>query len=141
MVNQSDRNRRLIDAWYQRMWNAWDKTVIVELCDPEITFRGSLGVTVRGHAGVATYMDQIRRSFPDFHNAVEDVISEGDKAFARLTYTGTHAGAALGFEPTGKRITYAGAAVFRFKGDRIVDVWVLGDLYGLTRQLEGKQGQ
>lgn len=135
----SGRNHRLIDVWYRRMWNTWDKSAIAEICSRDVTFRGSLGTTVRGHAGVAQYMDQIRGAFPDFTNTVEEVISEGDKAFARLTYTGTHKGPILGFAPTGRRVTYAGAAVFTFKDDRIVDVWVLGDLHGLTRQLsEGK---
>jgi ketosteroid isomerase-like protein len=90
------RNHRLIDVWYQRMWNTWDKTAIAEICTPDVTFRGSLGTTVRGHAGVAAYMDQIRAAFPDFTNTVEEVISEGDKAFARLAYVGTHKGAILG---------------------------------------------
>ena len=117
------------------MWNTWDATAIAEICTPDVTFRGSLGTTVRGYAGVAAYMDQVRAAFPDFTNRVEEVISEGDKAFARLTYTGTHQGPILGFEPTGKFVTYAGAVVFTFRDDRISEVWVLGDLHGLTRQL------
>jgi steroid delta-isomerase-like uncharacterized protein len=131
------RNHRLIDVWYQRMWNTWDKTAIAEICTPDVTFRGSLGTTVRGHAGVAAYMDQIRAAFPDFTNTVEEVISEGDKAFARLAYVGTHKGAILGVPATGKRVTYAGAAVFTFKGERIADVWVLGDVHALLTQLKG----
>ena len=81
---EAGRNQRLIDVWYRRMWNTWDKTAIAEICAPDVTFRGSLGSTVRGHAGVAAYMDQVRAAFPDFTNTVEEVISEGDKAFARL---------------------------------------------------------
>ena len=135
------RNHRLIDLWYRRMWNTWDKTAIAEICAPDVTFRGSLGTTVRGHAGVAAYMDQIRAAFPDFTNTVEEIISEDDKAFARLTYVGTQKGAVLGVAPTGKRVTYAGAAVFTFQGDRISDVWVLGDLHALLTQLKETSGR
>ena len=130
------RNRRLVDTWYEQMWNRWDKTTIPKICADEITFRGSLGETVHGHAGVAAYMDRIRQGFPDFTNVIKDVISEGDKAFARLTYVGTHQGTVLGFPPTGKKVTYSGAAVFTFHADKIVDVWVLGDVQTLTRQLK-----
>ena len=35
--------------------------------------------------------------------------------------------------PTG--VAWAGAAVFTRRGDRIADVWVLGDLHGLREAL------
>lgn len=129
------RNRRLVDIWYRRMWNTWDKAAIPDICHEDIVFRGSLGEEVKGHAGVAQYMDRIRAAFPDFLNVVDDTISENDKIFARLSYTGTHRGIALGFAPTGNRINYAGAAIFTIRDDKIASVWVLGDLHNLARQL------
>jgi predicted ester cyclase len=50
------------------------------------------------------------RAFPDFNNEIEEVIFEGNKAFARLTYHGTHLGELFGIAPTGKGIQYAGTA-------------------------------
>jgi hypothetical protein len=44
-------------------------------------------------------------------------------------------GAIFGVAPTGRRIEYAGAALFRFRDERIWNVWVLGDVDGLKRQL------
>jgi predicted ester cyclase len=81
-------------------------------------------------------MDFVRAAFPDFTNSIEDIISERDKAFTRLTYTGTHKGEIFGVAPTHRKISYAGASVFYFDGDKIREVWVLGDVYGLLRQLE-----
>jgi predicted ester cyclase len=103
----------------------------------DFRFRGSLGQEKHGHGGFAEYMDVIQWGFPDFRNDVEEIISEGDHAFARLTYRGTHSGEVLGIPPTGRRVEYAGAAVFRFRNDRIAEVWVLGDLHGLLSQLRG----
>lgn len=130
------RNVRLVETWYHRMWNRWDKSVFEEILAPDITFRGSLGQVKRGYAGVSEYMKYIRDAFPDFTNRIEDIVSEGDKAFARLQYTGTHEGEIFGIAPTHKRICYAGAALFSFAGDRIRDVWVLGDVHGLLCQLQ-----
>jgi hypothetical protein len=47
-----------------------------------------------------------------------------------------HRGEILGIGPTGKFVQYAEAAVFSFRGDRIAEVWVLGDrdLFGLISQ-------
>ena len=54
----------------------------------------------------------------------------------RLTCSGTHRGDVLGVPPTGKRVEYAAAGFFTFDRDeRIADLWVLGDLVALRRQL------
>jgi predicted ester cyclase len=42
----------------------------------------------------------------------------------------------MGFAPTGRRVDWAGAALFSLKSDKIADLWVLGDLQGLREQLE-----
>ena len=60
---------------------------------------------------------------------------QGARLFdARLSYTGTHQGKLLGIAPTGKRFECAGAAIFMFSDGPIHDVWVLGDVDGLTQQ-------
>ncbi len=89
----------------------------------------------RWYACVASYVEKVRQAFPDFHNHIEDTITQGDKAFARLRQTGTHRGAIVGLAPIGVPVEYAGAAVFTCRDHRIQDVWVPGDVHGLTRQL------
>ena len=95
----------------------------------------NLGQERQGRAEFADYMAVIQRAFPDFHNKVADVVSEGERSFARLQYTGTHQGELMGIPATGRWVTYAGAALFRFRDEQIEEVWVLGDLYGLLTQL------
>jgi predicted ester cyclase len=129
-------NEELIRLWYGQMWNRWDKSVFPKILTTDITFRGSLGNVIAGHDGVGSYMDLIRKAFPDFHNLIEETITQGNKSFARLRYTGTHQGTVFGIEPTGKKITYCGAAVFTFRDGKICNVWVLGDIYGLIEQLK-----
>jgi steroid delta-isomerase-like uncharacterized protein len=130
-------HKPLVRSWYDEMWNRWDETVFGRILDPDVELRGSLGQTHRGFAALASYMQFVRAAFPDFHNEIEVMVEEGDAVFARLRYTGTHRGAIFGIAPTGRRIEYAGAALFRFRNGRIWNVWVLGDVDGLKRQLAG----
>ena len=134
------RHVRLIETWYDRMWNRWDKSAFEEILTPDIAFRGSLGQVTRGYDGLSEYMDFIHTAFPDFTHRIEDMISEGEQAFARLTYIGTHAGELFGVAPTHKEVTYAGAAVFSCEGEKIREVWVWGDIHGLLRQLHERDG-
>ncbi|HVV18963.1 MAG TPA: ester cyclase [Pseudonocardiaceae bacterium] len=126
---------QLVDAFYQRAWNRWDDSAVDELLAPDFTFRGSLGDQVSGRAGWRGYRDVIRAAVPDFHNEVVDLVVSGDRAAARLRYTGHHEGVLLGVQGSGAPIEYSGAAFFTAVGGQLADAWVLGDLEGLRRQL------
>ena len=75
--------------------------------------------------------------FPDFRNTVEEMVAEGDKVAARLTYRGTHRGEILGVAATGRRVRYSGMALFSFQAGRIRDAGVLGDRLELLQALGG----
>src|SRR5205823_12891111 len=105
-----------------------DKRLISVLLTEDVRFRGSLGQCKVGHDEFGAYVDFVRAAFPDFTNTVEEVVSEGDRSFAHLTYRGTHRGELFGIAPTGRRVEYAGAALCRFRAERIAEVWVLGAL-------------
>ena len=108
-----------------------------EILSADIDFRGSIGLHVSDHDGFLGYMQTIRDAFPDFHNHIEEIIATDDRAVARLTYSGTHQGLLFDKPATGRRVEYAGVAMFTMAGERISKVWVLGDLWGLMKQLDG----
>lgn len=131
----AEESRKLVETFFNVMWNQWDDATMRRILSPEIDFRGSIGLHVIGHDGFAGYMQTIRDAFPDFHNAIEEIVATGDRAVARLTYTGTHSGPLLGHPASGKRIEYAGVAMFTIARDRITKVWVLGDRMALMQQI------
>jgi predicted ester cyclase len=77
----------------------------------------------------------VRAAFPDWHNRVDDLIAEGDRVAARLTWTGTHRGELMGVAATGRRVTYGGVGLFRLRDARIEDAWVVGDTQQLWRSI------
>ena len=127
-----------VRRFYDELWNQWRFDLADELLAPELEFRGSLGTEVRGREGFLEYARGVRGAFPDFHNDVRELVADERRraAAARLRYSGRHEGALLGVAPTGRRISYAGAAFFRFDDRaRVVRGWVLGDLADLFVQL------
>src|SRR5215813_3898569 len=127
----------LIQRYCEELWNGWNFALVDSLIDPNIVFRGSLGIEVKGWEGFVSYMRTVRAAFPDFRHLVEEVIEEGDAMAVRLTLEGTHRGPVFGIAPTGKHVRYAAVALFHFAQDRIARGWVLGDIAGLRSQLEG----
>lgn len=128
-------NKDLIHRYYADLWNRWDDAVVDEIIAKDIQFRGSLGVTVSGREGFRGYVAQVRAAFPDFHNRVDEMIAEGGKVVAHLTYSGTHHGKLFGAAPTHKQIEYRGIASFQISQGRIVSGLVYGDTIGLMRQI------
>ncbi len=127
--------KALVRRFYSEVWNKWNLPALEELISPDITFRGSIGTTVNGIEQFRQYVSKIRAAFPDFHNHIEELVAEGEKVAARLTYTGTHRGELLGFPATGNKIGYSGLAIFEFAESKIVRGYVLGDTETLKRQL------
>lgn len=135
-----EQNKSLIRRYYGELWNRWDYRLADELLVDGFLFRGSLGVNVTGRDGFRDYMRTVHGAFPDFHNHIEEIIAEGDRVVARLTYTGTHRGELFGVASTGRRVSYAGVAIFRIGGAAIAEGWVLGDVHGLIQQLTRDRG-
>jgi len=75
------------------------------------------------------------KGFPDYHGTIEDVIAEGDKVWARVTYTGTHTGEYLGFAPSGKKISYKSVTIKRIVDGKIVEGWTVNDMLDFLKQL------
>jgi predicted ester cyclase len=79
----------------------------------------------------------VHRALGDYRCVIEELVEEGDKVFARMTFSGIHRGEFLGHPPTHRSVSWTGCALFSFDVDRIRDVWVLGDLKSLEAQLQG----
>ena len=64
------------------------------------------------------------------------MIAAGDQAAARMSFYGRHRGRFFGMEPSGREIRWSGAAFFKTRGGTITELWVLGDIEEVRRQLE-----
>ena len=125
--------------FYEILWNARDKDAMPSVLHENFTFRGSLGQEKRDHGGFAEYVGMVHKSLGDYRCIIEELVSEGDKVFAKMTFTGIHRDEFMGYSPTQHQVSWNGCALFTFKGERISDVWVLGDLKNLEEQLKANE--
>jgi len=75
------------------------------------------------------------KAFPDWHETIEDMIAEGDKVWARLSYTGTHKGEWRGLAPTGNKITAMVVDIYRINDGKLVEYWNVSDSLDLLKQI------
>jgi steroid delta-isomerase-like uncharacterized protein len=82
---------------------------------------------LHGPEGARQFLSMIFRSFPDFHMQIEDLISEGDKVWFRITITGTHIGDFMGAPPTGNKFVEPAVMIFRMKDGKAIETWAVAD--------------
>ena len=126
----------IVAKFYDKIWNQYDKSWIPKILHDDFSFRGSLGQEKEGHAGFAAYVDFIHTALGNYRCDIEDIVAEDNKTFAKMRFSGVHQGELFGYLPTGKPVQWAGAALFTFSGDKVLSLWVLGDVHGLLQQLE-----
>ncbi|HSM57100.1 MAG TPA: ester cyclase [Candidatus Sulfomarinibacteraceae bacterium] len=128
-------NKAVVRRLFEQAWNEGNVDAVTQELAPEIHFH------FRGHSRQTNAEDLRmlvtgwRRSFPDLHFQLHEIIAEGDLVAARLTMTGTHSAPWKGIEPTGRKIKVSNMWFFRLRDGRIVDVWEEFDEHGLRQQL------
>ena len=130
----------LVTSFYDRLWNIGYETAMRQLMSTEFSFRGSLGAELKGHAAFWEYVCGVRTALANYRCDILDCVSEGQRAFAKMQFSGTHVGAFRGYRPSGLQVSWQGAALFRFEAGRIRELWVLGDLVGLDAVLKANSG-
>lgn len=89
----------------------------------------------QGPAGMAAQIALFRHAMPDYSVEHQDIVVQGDRVAVRNTVSGTHQGAFMGHEPTGKRIEMRTMDLHQVRNGRIVATWHLEDFAGLMAQL------
>ena len=128
--------RALAERFRALLSGQGDMAAAAEILSQDLYFRGSLRREARGLDGFAAYFDAVNAAFDDFRCEVEELVVEGERAFAKLRFSGVHSGPLLDFAPTGRRVAYAGAALLKARGGKIHHAWVVGDLDELRENLE-----
>src|SRR5579883_1360330 len=98
----------LVGAFYQRIWNEGDESAMAELLAEDFSFRGSLGTELRGRDAFKHYVQSVRTPLANYHCETIACVSEGDRAFAKMRFSGIHVGPFRGYAPTGKPVEWFG---------------------------------
>jgi len=80
-------------------------------------------------------LEMMCKGFPDFQFTIDDIIAEGDKVWALITFTGIHTGEWMGLAPTGKKVSYTGVTIRRISNGKYAEGWTIYDFLDFYKQL------
>ncbi|MEO4042465.1 ester cyclase [Hoeflea sp. CAU 1731] len=127
--------RDLVESFYADVWNRRDVDAARRILATDFRFRGSLGPEKRGVDGFVTYLDAVHTALGGFTCIIEDLVETPDRAAARMLFRGVHQAELFGVPATGKKIEWSGAAFFTVRQEQLAELWVLGDVDPVKRQL------
>jgi steroid delta-isomerase-like uncharacterized protein len=139
--------RALVERFYNEVWNQADERAAREILHRDFIFRASLGPERRGPDGFIAYLRAVHAALAGFTCTIEelietqemiemqDLIETQERVAARMLFRGTHRAPLFGVEATGREIVWSGAAFFKINDGLIAELWVLGDIDAVKRQL------
>src|SRR5665809_143878 len=77
----------------------------------------------------------MRTAITDFHVEVHDLLQEGDKVVARISFVGTHTGDFMGVPASGNPVDISAIDILQFRGEQCVAHWGVMDMAGAMAQM------
>ena len=130
-------NKELLRRFYKDVYVDWNMSFADEVVSPQFTSHDWPAGFPTGPEAFRAYYDELRKTVPDARYEVDDLIAEGDRVVVRWRLLGTHKGEFQGIAPTGRKIVLKGIAIYRVEDGKLMERWVVSDLYGVLEQIRG----
>ena len=83
-----------------------------------------------GPEWIKNYITELRTAFPDLQVKIDPIIAENNMVAWKRTHTGTHQGEYMGFQPTGKKLTWHTMIFSDYNEEgKVAKEWAVSDLF------------
>jgi len=100
-----------------------------------VIWHGQTLGTVEGVGNLVGVLRGFLAAFPDLHAPEQDIVAAGQAVALRFVVEGTHQGNMFGLAPTGRRVRWDAADVYRLADGVIAEEWAADDATALLHQL------
>ena len=123
--------RRFMEAYNKRNLDIFEELVAPDYFDHVFQ--------QKGRENLKQLFTMAFEAFPDWYEAIEDIIAEGDKVWVRVKATGTHTGEwdlfGVTLPPTGKKVTLMMVFIWRIANGKLAEGWEVDDNLDFLREL------
>lgn len=131
------QNEKIIQRYFEEVWNQGKLDVLDELLDPTYSNHSpGMPNPPPGPAGLKPIIAGLRKAFPDLHFTIENMIVTEQQVAVHCTMRGTHKDDLFGLPATGKKVVVNQMQIERIKNGKIIEHWRQSDDLGMMKQLE-----
>jgi len=138
MGAHEDKLRDLVLDQYEEVWNKGNYDYAEETVHPDFNDHPPTRFFDVGRTGPAALQEaakEFRHGIPEFHDAPELVLVEGDRVAYLGQIAGHQEGELFGFPATGRMMRVWGVNFFRMENDQIAERWGQFDVLTMMQQL------
>ena len=136
-ANKLDANREVVKKYHQ-VWSKGNMADLDSILAPDFVCHFLTDIEWKGIDGANKSITSHRKSFPDWHEEIVDMISESDKVVTRYKSTGTQMGQFNGLDSNGKKVAIYETSIYRIANGKIAEQWGFPDALNLDNQLKEK---
>jgi steroid delta-isomerase-like uncharacterized protein len=120
----------------EEIWNGRQLGLVEQLVAEDLVDHVELpGLEGTGRARYLASVKMMHTAFSDYHEEIELVVADDEKAVSYVRLTGTHDGDLMGLPPTGRSVDVRAMGILRFADGRAVERWGIGDSLSQMQQL------
>jgi len=82
-------------------------------------------------------MSTVTGAIGHYRTDILALIEEGNRVSGKMRFHGIHRQELFGVPPSSRYVWWIGMPMFTFEGQKVRDLYVLGDIYGLIARLNG----
>jgi predicted ester cyclase len=119
----------------EEIWNGRRVELVDELIEGFVDHVDLPGLEGGGRDRYLASLRMMHTAFSDYHEEIEFVVADDERAVSYVRLTGTHDGDLMGLPPTGRAVDVRAMGVLRFENGQAVERWGIGDTLTQMQQL------
>ena len=139
-MNDTDRNKQIIQNFIQVVWNGRDLSALKDFWAEDCVNHAMQRTDNHGLNALRIYhdsfFDDFFSAFPDIQIEIVQQVAEGDRIATYITSKGTHSGEFYSIPPTGKHISTSVIRIDRVRDGKITEHWSVSDAASLMQQIQ-----
>ncbi len=136
MTDTLSANKQLVRRLIEEGFNAGNLDAVDELVSPDVVTHSPIILDApTGADSIRGGIEMIRRSFPDLHVEILDMLAEGDRVAVFMRMSGTNSGDYRRGGATNRRGSLRAFLIWRVADGRLVESWGLADRFEFLQQL------
>lgn len=131
-----EQNKKLVLTMNREVWNEGNLAVIEKFFSSDFVRHFLPDYSeLKGIDALRERVKKHREAFPDWKENINHIVAENDLVVIQFESSGTNLGSWMGNPPTGKKVRINEFSMLRVKNGKIVEQWIMPDIFNLRKQL------
>jgi steroid delta-isomerase-like uncharacterized protein len=130
----AEENKQLVRRFFADAFSKANMDLVETMVAPDMVNNTAPPQLRLGLDGFKTITRMVSAAAPDQEFEILDLIAEGDKVAARVTWRGTFEGRFIGIQGTGEPFAVQHIHIFRLRDGKIAEHWAVRDDLGMMQQ-------